>query len=138
MWPFGSGKQRSAVLVARVDPRIAWQLSTRGARLVDVRSRTEFEAGRAKGARHVPPSLIRADKTGLGRDQKILVICSSGHRSEHQARQLAKLGFTDVATVTGGLKAWQEASLPVQHGPGQPVARPHKKSRAPRGGRSRT
>jgi rhodanese-related sulfurtransferase len=137
MWPFGSGKPRSAVVVAHVDPRLAWQLSTRGAKLVDVRSRYEYEAGHAKGARHVPPSRIRADKTGLDRHQKIVVICSSGHRSEHQAQQLAKLGFTDVATVTGGLKAWQEASLPVQQGPSQPEDRPHKKSRARRGGRSR-
>jgi rhodanese-related sulfurtransferase len=137
MWPFGSGKGRSAVVVAHIDPRLAWQLSTRGAKLVDVRSKYEYEAGRAKGARHVPPSRIRADKTGLERDQKIVVICSSGHRSEHQAQQLAKLGFTDVATVTGGLKAWQEASLPVQHGPSQAEDRPRKKSRARRGGRSR-
>ena len=137
MWPFGSGKQRPAAVVARIDPRSAWQLGRQGAMLVDVRSKYEYESSHAKGARHVPPSHIRADKTGLSREQKILVMCSSGDRSEHQAQRLAKLGFTDVATVVGGLKAWREASLPEQQGPSQPAVRPHQKSRAPRGGRSR-
>jgi rhodanese-related sulfurtransferase len=137
MWPFGSSDSRPAVVVAHLDPRLAWQLSKRGAKLVDVRSKYEFESGRAKGARHVPPSRIRADKTGLSRDEQIVVICSSGHRSEHQAQRLAKLGFTDVATVEGGLKAWREAALPEQSGPSKAAERPHQKGRAPRGGRSR-
>lgn len=137
MWPFGSGNSGPAAVVSRVDPRLAWQLSKRGAKLVDVRSKYEYESSRAKGALHVPPSRIRADRTGLSRGEQIVVICSSGHRSEHQAQQLAKLGFTDVATVEGGLKAWREAALPEQHGPSQAEDRPRPKGRAPRGGRSR-
>lgn len=137
MWPFGSGNARPAAVVAHIDPRLAWQLSRRGAELVDVRSKHEYEFSRAKGARHVPPSRIRAGKTGLDRDEQIVVICSSGHRSEHQARRLAKLGFTDVATVEGGLNAWREAALPEQHGPSEPDEHPRQKGRAPRGGRSR-
>ena len=137
MWPFGSGKQRPAVVVAHVNPRLAWQLAGQGAKLVDVRSKHEYESSHAKGARHVPPSRIRADETGLSRDQKVLVICSSGDRSEHQAQRLAKLGFADVGTVDGGLKAWREAGLPEQHGPSQSEGHPHQKSRARRGGRSR-
>ena len=137
MWPFGSGKLRPAVVVAHAHPRLAWQLGRQGAQLVDVRSKYEYESSHAKGARHVPPSRIRADETGLSRDQKILVICSSGDRSEHQAQRLAKLGFSDVATVVGGLRAWRAAGLPEQQGPSQPEVPPHRKSRARRGGRSR-
>jgi rhodanese-related sulfurtransferase len=117
MWPFSPGKKKSAAFVARVEPGDAWGRSRKGAKLIDVRSRYEYETGHAKGARHVPPSRIRADDTGLRRDDQILVICSSGHRSDHQAHRLARLGFTTVATVDGGLKAWQEAGLPMTSGP---------------------
>jgi rhodanese-related sulfurtransferase len=117
MWPFTRDKQRSTAAVTHVGPRAAWERSRKGAVLVDVRSRYEYETGHAKGARHVPPSRIRADDTRLSREDQILVICSSGHRSERQAHRLANLGFVNVATVDGGLKAWQEASLPVARGP---------------------
>jgi rhodanese-related sulfurtransferase len=129
MWPFSRGMKRPSAEVAHIGPRLAWERSKRGATLVDVRSRYEYEAGHAKGARHVPPSRIRADDTGLSRDDLIVVICSSGHRSEHQAHRLARLGFSNVATVDGGLQAWQEAALPVGRGPGPPPrpARPGKR-----------
>jgi rhodanese-related sulfurtransferase len=119
VWPFGGDAKTPSAVVAHIGPRLAWERSRRGAKLVDVRSKYEFETGHAKGARHVPPSRIRADDTGLSRDDQIIVICSSGHRSEHQAHRLARCGFTNVATVDGGLKAWQEAALPVKVGSGR-------------------
>jgi len=119
VWLFSRETKRPSAVVAHIDPRLALERSKRGAKLVDVRSKYEYETGHAKGARHVPPSRIRADDTGLSRDDQVVVICSSGHRSEHQAHRLVRLGFTNVATVNGGLKAWQEAALPVRRGPGR-------------------
>jgi rhodanese-related sulfurtransferase len=116
MWLFSRGKKRPSVAVMHIGPRLAWERAKKGAKLVDVRSRYEYETSHAKDARHIPPSRIRADDTGLDRGDQIIVICSAGHRSEHQAHRLAQLGFTDVATVDGGLKAWQEAALPVRQG----------------------
>lgn len=63
---------------------------------------------------NVPPQLIKEDRTGLRRDEEILVICLSGHRSVRQARRLVKVGFTDVTDVRGGLLAWRRAGLPTQ------------------------
>jgi rhodanese-related sulfurtransferase len=117
MWPFSrrTGGSGHPVAVQTVDVRQAFARSKRGAKLVDVRTTREFKlAGRPKGAISVPPQLIRRDKTGLGRDDEILVICLSGHRSPRQARKLAEMGFTRVTNVDGGLRAWKKAGLPVK------------------------
>ena len=117
MWPF-SRKPATAVApveVPTIDVKQAFARSKRGARLVDVRSSREFaHAGYPKGAVSVPPQLIKKDQTGLGRDDEILVICLSGHRSPRQARKLAEMGFTKVTNVHGGLTAWKKAGLPVK------------------------
>jgi rhodanese-related sulfurtransferase len=115
MWPFtktsGGGV---AVEVPTVDVKQAFARSKRGAKLIDVRSSSEFaHSGHPKGAVSIPPRLIKKDQTGLKRDDDILVICLSGHRSPRQAHKLAEMGFTKVTNVHGGLMAWKKAGLPV-------------------------
>jgi rhodanese-related sulfurtransferase len=117
MWPFGRKTEGTGTPaeVPTVDVNQAFARSKRGAKLVDVRSTREFaHSGHPKGAVSVPPQLIKKDQTGLGRDDDILVICLSGHRSPRQARHLAEMGFTHVTNVHGGLMAWKKAGLPVK------------------------
>ena len=42
------------------------------------------------------------------------MVCSNGDRAAHQAKRLAKKGFTRVAYMSGGIKAWCRAGLPVR------------------------
>ena len=117
MWPFSREPRGAAtpVQVPTIDVKQAFARSKRGAKLVDVRSSREFaHSGHPKGAVSVPPPLIKKDQTGLGRDDDILVICLSGHRSPRQAKHLAEMGFTRVTNVHGGLMAWKKAGLPVK------------------------
>lgn len=116
MWPFSrrSATAVAAVAVQTTDVKQAFARSKRGAKLVDVRSSGEFKSCHPKGAVSVPPGLIKKDQTGLARDDDILVICLSGHRSPRQARQLAEMGFANVTNVQGGLHAWKKAGLPVK------------------------
>jgi rhodanese-related sulfurtransferase len=115
MWPFRRGGAGGAAGPAPVsiDVAEAFARSRRGAKLIDVRSAAEFRTLHPKGARNVPPELIARDATGLSRDAELLVICLSGHRSQHQARKLVELGYTNVADVHGGLNSWKKAGLPV-------------------------
>ncbi len=62
----------------------------------------------------MPPAAIKGDQTGLKRDDELLVICLSGHRSPRQARHLAGMGFSNVTNVHGGLMAWKKAGLPLK------------------------
>ena len=113
MWPFS--RRASGVVVPDVDVKEAFARSKRGAKLIDVRSAREYaHGGHPKGARSVPPELIKQDSTGLKRDDELLVICLSGHRSPRQAKHLAGMGFTNVSNVRGGLMAWKNAGLPVK------------------------
>jgi len=118
MWPFsgkGAGGAAGPASVPTVDVNEAFTRSQRGAKLVDVRSAREYaHSGHPRGARSVPPDLIKKDATGLARDDELLVICLSGHRSPRQAKRLAGMGFTKVTNVHGGLMAWKKAGLPVK------------------------
>ena len=118
MWPFGSKRRAgdgAVVEVPTIEVKEAFARSKRGAKLIDVRSAREYaHSGHPKGARSVPPQLIKKDQTGLDRDDDILVICLSGHRSPRQAQALAGMGFTRVTNVHGGLMAWKKAGLPVK------------------------
>ena len=113
MWPF-SRNGAAGASVPTIDVKEAFARSRRGAKLIDVRSAREYaHSGHPKGARSVPPDLIKKDEVGLGRDAEILVICLSGHRSPRQAKHLAGMGFSNVSSVHGGLMAWKKAGLPV-------------------------
>jgi len=116
MWPFTRRPEGAVteVDVPTIDVKQAFARSKRGAKLVDVRSAGEFKSGHAKGALSVPPGQIKKDQTGLARDDDILVICLSGHRSTRHAKQFARMGFTNVTNVHGGLMAWKKAGLPVK------------------------
>ena len=118
MWPFsrkGAGGAAGPASVPTIDVKEAFTRSKRGAKLIDVRSVREYaHSGHPKGARSVPPDLIKRDDTGLGREDELHVICLSGHRSPRQAKRLAGMGFTKVTNVHGGLIAWKKAGLPVK------------------------
>jgi len=115
VWPFsrGAGGATAPTPVGTIDVKEAFARQKRGAKLVDVRSAGEFRGSHASGARSVPPLAVKSGRAGLERDDEILVICLSGHRSLRQAKHLANAGFTNVSNVHGGLTAWKKAGLPL-------------------------
>ena len=87
--------------------------------LVDVRERAELQAsGTAKGAVHIPVSLIamKADPKGPDFDKRfagkaVAVFCASGGRSGVAAQALKRLGYD--AVNLGGFGTWVQAGGPV-------------------------
>jgi rhodanese-related sulfurtransferase len=112
MWPFSRSAPGAGVVT--VDAREAFERQRKGARLIDVRTPQEFRSGHAKGARNISPQQIKGDTTGLKKQDEVLVICASGHRSARAAHQLAGMGFTSVINVHGGMHAWVGAGLPLK------------------------
>jgi rhodanese-related sulfurtransferase len=47
-------------------------------------------------------------------DRRVILHCASGGRSALAAATMRELGYTNVAHVDGGIKAWQESGQPVQ------------------------
>ncbi len=81
--------------------------------LLDIRTPSEFAAGRIRGARNVPLTTLpsRLDALGLDRARPVVAICLSAHRSAPAVRLLAERGF-QASQLAGGMIAWRAAGLP--------------------------
>ena len=86
--------------------------------LVDIRETPEItEEGYIAGAVNIPVrSLIGSLDRLPARDQPLVVMCSSGHRSAIGMQALQMLGYESVKSLTGGFAAWKAANLPVVTG----------------------
>jgi sulfur-carrier protein adenylyltransferase/sulfurtransferase len=80
-----------------------------GAVIVDVREASEWEQGYIPGAHHVSKSYIEQDIEGLtpDRDAPVILYCAGGIRSLFAAQTLQFMGYTDVASMSGGFQAWK-------------------------------
>ena len=74
--------------------------------LLDVRQPAEYRAGHLPGAVFIPlPELL--DRVGeLDPSKPVLTYCRSGNRSRSAAALLLTKGFTRVASLEGGITAW--------------------------------
>ena len=48
------------------------------------------------------------------KSQPLILVCASGLRSKRAVAVAKKLGYEQAHSLTGGLKAWKEANLPVE------------------------
>lgn len=84
----------------------AHQIVEAGARLVDVRTPEEFDAGHIDGAVNIPVQDLPARMDELGRkDEPIVVYCRSGARSGSAKRTLEAAGYTKVVDL-GPMSRW--------------------------------
>ena len=97
---------------------------SKGAVLIDVRSKAEYEAGHAPGARPVDPKDLHDDPLDAihggdplaERDSAVVVICDNGLRSSIAAAELREKGIL-AESVAGGLIAWGRDGNPIIPGP---------------------
>ncbi len=84
--------------------------------LVDVREDSEWNAGHADGSVHLGKGVIERDieKTIPDRNAKIVLYCGGGFRSALAGDALQKMGYTNVLSLAGGWRAWNEAGMPVE------------------------
>ena len=85
------------------------------ARLIDVREDNEFEAAHARGADHLSKGIIERDieKVVPDKDAELILYCGGGYRAALAADSLQKMGYTNVASMAGGWRAWLEANAPT-------------------------
>jgi rhodanese-related sulfurtransferase len=100
-----------------VTPAQATHLINREDALVlDVREPGEFSSGHVLGAKNLPLARLDSPAAEMAKrkDKPVVVYCEGGDRSAKALAALKKQGFTRVANLSGGLKAWQQAGLPVE------------------------
>lgn len=84
--------------------------------LVDVREESEYARGRLPGAVHLGKGVIERDveKTIPEADAEIILYCGGGYRSALAADALQKMGYTNVLSMDGGWRGWNEAGHPTE------------------------
>jgi rhodanese-related sulfurtransferase len=84
-----------------------------GARLVDVRTAHEFDAGRIPGAERIGLEELADRRDELSTGRPVLFYCRVGNRSLMAAQAFSEAGF-EATSLAGGLDAWFEAGRNVE------------------------
>jgi len=83
--------------------------------LIDVREDGEWAKGRLPGAIHICRGIIERDIENAlpAKATPIVLYCGGGFRSALVADNLQKMGYTDVISMDGGWKGWNDAGFPT-------------------------
>lgn len=112
-------------IVAEVKPRIkevtiddvlSWQAAKEDFVFMDVREDHEWQAGRAQGSIHLGRGILERDIEKVVEDKarKVVLYCGGGYRSALAADNMQKMGYTNVLSMAGGIRAWRERNLPEE------------------------
>jgi rhodanese-related sulfurtransferase len=103
--------------VREIDPQTVQQKLDRGDKFhfIDVREDDEWRIDHAEAAEHMGRGVIERDiETKIpDHDAEIVLYCGGGYRSALAADNLQKMGYTNVLSMAGGIKAWRDMNLPM-------------------------
>ncbi|MDI9613994.1 MAG: rhodanese-like domain-containing protein [Acidobacteriota bacterium] len=83
--------------------------------LIDVREESEFAKDHLPGAIHLSRGVIERDieKNAPDINAPLVLYCGGGNRSALAAESLQKMGYTNVLSMDGGIRAWREKGFPL-------------------------
>jgi len=86
--------------------------------LVDVREESEWARGHLPRAVHLSKGVIERDVEERFPDKNtpLVLYCGGGYRSALSADNLQKMGYTNVISMDGGWRGWNEAGDPTEKG----------------------
>jgi len=86
------------------------------AKLIDVREDKEWDAAHAAGAIHLGKGIIERDieTTVPDKNAELILYCGGGYRSALAGDALQRMGYTNVFSMAGGWRAWQESGGKVE------------------------
>jgi len=82
--------------------------------VIDVRDPGEYGAGHILGAKNHPLSRLGDADVVKRKDRPVIVYCDTGDRASKAIALLKKQGVSRVVNLSGGIRAWQQAGLPVE------------------------
>jgi rhodanese-related sulfurtransferase len=85
---------------------------------IDVREDNEYAQDHAHGATHLGRGVLERDVETMipNKQTEIVLYCGGGYRSALAANSLRRMGYSNVASMTGGIKAWRDAGYPIDRG----------------------
>jgi rhodanese-related sulfurtransferase len=102
--------------IAEISPEDAAQkLQNAEAVVIDVREKDEYDEGHIPHAINLSRGTIELDIEEKVPDPNAMIIChcGGGGRSALAAESLQKMGYKNVRSMAGGLRAWKAAGLPT-------------------------
>jgi len=82
--------------------------------LLDARELEEFGVSHIKNAIHIGYDHFNINNiTEINKEQKLIVYCSIGYRSEKIGEKLKDLGYTNVYNLYGSIFEWANQGLPL-------------------------
>lgn len=84
--------------------------------VVDVCETEEFAQGHIGGAKNIPLAQLeqRLPEVVKNKAVPLILVCPTGARANRAVATARKLGYEKAQALSGGLKAWKEANLPVE------------------------
>ena len=107
---------KTRIKEVNVDQLKSLEASGEKVTLIDVREDSEWAAGHATGAIHMSKGVIERDiETKIPeKNAKLVLYCGGGSRSALATDSLLKMGYTNAASLAGGLNAYKSAGLPTE------------------------
>lgn len=109
--------------IENLTPRQAYDEIMKGnITVIDIREPDELkQTGTIAGAVNAPRGMLEfyADpslpyhKPEFDKEKRIILYCASSGRSALAVKTLKEMGYTNVAHIDGGIKAWETAGLPI-------------------------
>lgn len=113
VWPMIAGGMNAGALTTSGAVQL---INREKAVVVDVGEIEEFAAGHVGGAKNVPFSELEDKLPGTVKNKALplILVCPTGARSNRAVAVAKKMGYEQVQALSGGLKAWKEANLPLE------------------------
>ncbi|MFL6529720.1 MAG: rhodanese-like domain-containing protein [Chthoniobacterales bacterium] len=101
--------------ITEISPVEAKERLDHGAIAIDVREESDFREGHVAGAMHLSRGVIELEIEDEIPDleQPIICYCGGGSRAALVTESLQKMGYKNVRSVAGGLRAWKAQGLPT-------------------------
>jgi rhodanese-related sulfurtransferase len=99
-------------VIKQVTPSEVQEMRARGEPvvLVDIREQNEWNLGHVPDAIYIGRGVLEREvEKRVPRDAKVVLYCASGNRSALAARVMEEMGYTDVASMSGGIRDWVAA-----------------------------
>jgi rhodanese-related sulfurtransferase len=76
-------------------------LMDRGAQIIDVRTKSEYQGGHIRGSVNIPLNTLQQSLSKIKKDKPVITCCASGMRSASAKSILKANGFTEVQNGGG-------------------------------------
>jgi molybdopterin/thiamine biosynthesis adenylyltransferase/rhodanese-related sulfurtransferase len=127
----GAGTEQTQVIEEIAPFEAAQEIEGGDVVLIDTREPHEYQEVHLEGGKLVPPAMLADQIETVAPDKaaRTIVYCRSGNRSGIATAQMQAMGYTNVASVGGGIMLWQEQGLPVVSPSGMTVEQRERYSR---------